>query len=121
MSGIYIQPAPEPPNSAGLARPGVATLTSQADYDGRLAALWTPPGGGDAWITRIRVNCDVACTAWVYFNSRTPANLITGTYAGGLDEYDAAQPIWVPDGTKVLIVWDTQRAVSAHARIEYVR
>lgn len=120
MSGVYLAPAqPAQQAPAGASRPDIATVTAVV-VSGRLVASWAAPGGGVVWLTRVRVSADVNCTARLYVGTRDANGLVSGTYSGGLDEYDANQPIYVPDGWTVYLEWETTTG-AASARIEYVR
>jgi hypothetical protein len=98
---------------APTTRPQIANAV--ADTDG-VARFTAPPT--IAWLVRrILVQSDTKGRALVYVGTPEPANLVSGTIAGDLDENDANQPYLVPEGQTLTIVWEA--GGNCQARIEY--
>lgn len=90
---------------------------------GQLVASWQDPLGDALGLTRVTLSCDGAdfnTRAFVYVGPIQPENLVSGTVSGAFDENDPNQPIYVPEGTPVNVVWTTTNG-PARARIEFVR
>lgn len=43
--------------------------------------------------------------ARIYVGSISDATMVAGTYSGRLDAYDAAQPLHLPEGVALFVVW----------------
>ena len=119
----YIPPTTDGPagaasNTAG-ARPLVAYAAARV-VAGQLVAVLGPPGTGTAWeVRRITVQSSaLATSAYVYVGTIDPQNLTSGTSSGHFDENDCNEPLFVPEGTALTIVWSTAVG-NAGARIEY--
>ncbi len=87
---------------------------------GALRATFTP-APGQAWLVRrISVSNTETGQALVYVGDVQPQNYVSGTRTGQLDENDTSQPIFVPEGSPLLVVWSSLITGVAWARIEYM-
>lgn len=116
----YVAPAPSYLGEAGGAdvRPGIDTAAATL-VAGSLVATWRAPLGGAVYLTRMTVSADTACAAYLYVGTPERVNLVSGTASGNFDENDPSQPIYVPEGTPVTVVWQTAIG-AALVRVEYV-
>lgn len=99
-------------------RPSVAQTRATLDSSGRMVAAFTAPVTAAWLVGRIVVQSDIRGQALVYVGSVIdPANLVSGTIAGDLDENDANQPYLVPEGQSMFVHWVAGGI--CRARIEY--
>lgn len=118
-----------PPSGAGqvaIDQPGalparpVVEVQKAVVVAGQLRCTFTP-APGKAWLVRrVTVQNTVFGQAFVYVGDKQPQNIVSGTRTGTFDENDTSQPIFVPEGSPVLIVWTGATTGSAWGRIEYV-
>lgn len=104
-----------------VARPQIAVARAQL-VAGQLVASWQEVNGYAVALTRITVSAtqaDNTTRAYVYVGPVAPENLVSGTRAGAFDENDTNQPIFVPEGTPLNVVWNTAIG-TATARLEYL-
>lgn len=87
---------------------------------GALRCTFTP-APGKAWLVRrITVQNTKFGQAFVYVGDNQPQNVVSGTRTGTFDENDTSQPIFVPEGSPLLVIWTSATNGVAWARIEYV-
>jgi hypothetical protein len=102
------------------ARPAVAVAYA-AIVGGKLRATFGPPAPGRAWLVRrMTVQNSETGRAYVYVGDEQPQNIVSGTRSGTFDENDPRQPYFVPEGSPLLVVWQSVTTGEALARIEYV-
>lgn len=109
----------EQPASLVPARPQVGR--SQAVIVGGLLRCTFVPAPGRAWLVRrITVSNTMTGKAFVYEGDYQPQNVVSGTRTGTFDENDTANPIFIPEGSAMLVVWLSATTGVAWSRIEYV-
>lgn len=87
---------------------------------GALRCTFTP-AAGKAWLVRrITVQADITGRAFVYEGDAQRQNIVSGTRSGTFDENDTRQPIFIPEGSQMLVIWPSAASGFASARIEYV-
>lgn len=102
------------------ARPFISTAVA-AIVAGKLRATFGPPLPGRAWMVgRITVQNSNPGRAYVYVGDEQNQNIVSGTSSGTFAENEAVRPIYVPEGTTLLVVWQSVTTGSALARLEYV-
>lgn len=108
------------PPSLDVATNRPLILFAQAALEGGLmTARFGPPPSGMVWLVRrITVTASAASRAYVYIGEPTqPGALVAGTRSGQLDESEASQPYYVPEGSQLVVQW-TAGPTSATARLE---
>lgn len=99
-------------------RPSSAQAVAKADSAGRMVSTFTTPVTVAWSVRRIVVQSTIRGQALVYIGSSIdPANLVSGTIAGNLDENDANQPYLIPEGQSMFVHWVSGGV--CRARIEY--
>lgn len=126
MGTPWVPPTPAYLTTAGVeatndpARPAVYSVTAQPitgpDGAPALGASVTFPGL--AQVRRITVSSTSRCLCRIYVGTPGVSTLTSATTAGDLDENDCgANPITVPEGAPLWIVWDRTDG-AAGARVE---
>lgn len=87
---------------------------------GKLRATFTPRPGYAWLIRRISVSNTVVGQAVCYEGDVQPQNFVAGTRTGQLDEDDCNQPIFIPEGSALNVVWSGATTGVAWARVEFV-
>ena len=107
---------------AAAAQPQVAAVQASVqpvNGSPQLVATLGPVPPSSLWLVRrITVQASAACSAYVYVGGLLPANIVSGTASGDFDENDTNQPIIVPCGQELAVVW-TLASGTALARVEY--
>lgn len=99
-------------------RPLIAQKAATVDPEGRMVSTFTAPVTAAWLVHRILVQSTVRGQARVYVGAAIdPANLVSGTISGNLDENDANQPYLVPEGQSMFVHWLS--GGDCRARIEY--
>lgn len=107
------------PVSQVPARPQV--LAAQGTVQsGALRATFNPRPNVAWLVRRISVINTKTGQALVYVGDVQPQNFVCGTRTGQLDEDDTNQPIFVPEGSPMNVVWSSSLTGIAWCRIEYV-
>jgi hypothetical protein len=109
----------EQPVSQVPARPQVLAAQG-AVVSGALRAVFTPAPNRAWLVRRISVINTKTGQALVYVGEVQPQNFVCGTRTGQLDEDDTNQPIFVPEGSVMNVVWSSSTTGVAWCRIEYV-
>jgi hypothetical protein len=111
--------------TAGQVQPLIAVKSLTDDASTLLVGFGPAPPAG--WsVRRMTLTADVWTRASFYVSPFPPADeqplddyRVTGSYAADDDEYDANQPIFIPEGHHFLVYWWTG-ATRMLVRIEYV-
>lgn len=98
---------------------------AQAVWTGtRLRATVGPPPSGRRWlVTRATVSCSTYAKAYLYVGSVQPENLVAGTPAGAMDDYEATRPIPVREHESVTVEWVASALTAdseGYLRVEYL-
>lgn len=96
--------AVDPFTAEGATRQTVLAARAELDEVGRLVVRFA--GRDRGYLVRRMVVQGVAGTAArVYAGEPDPLNLADGTNAGAADVADYAQPLYVPEGLPLVVVW----------------
>lgn len=109
-------------SDSGAVLPARPTVQAQRAVvvAGALRATFTPPPAKSWLVRRITVQNTEFGQAFVYVGDAQPQNVVSGTRTGTFDENDTSQPIFVPEGSPLLVIWTSVTTGVAWARIEYV-
>lgn len=103
-------PTVHPSAGVSLRVVGITRESASAVFDaaGRAELVFGPAPYGSMWLVQavtVVTNAAAATAARVFVGQEHDVNLVDATSAGNMAISDRAQPIMVPGGQKLLIVW----------------
>lgn len=110
-------------SATGLPVPHVSTASATVDPSGLFVAILGTPGSGVAWhVTRMVLQGPAAVAVVTVGDRRSPSAIADATAHGSFDVGEFVQPIIVPSGNELAVVWQgvTDASTPGTVRAEYM-